>query len=82
MFLYDGPAQYVGVEGETPPTKLSRDSLTAFSPRLLADLVQYLRDERARAGLEENPVITLTNDNFDDIITTSPLMLVEFYMDL
>jgi protein disulfide isomerase len=47
-----------------------------------ADLVRYLREERDKQGLEENPVITLTNDNFDDIITTSELFLVEFYTDL
>ena len=47
-----------------------------------ADLVMYLREERDKQGLEENPVITLTNDNFDDIITTSELILVEFYTDL
>ena len=46
-----------------------------------ADLVRYLREERDKQGLE-NPVITLTNDNFDDIITTSELFLVEFYTDL
>jgi protein disulfide isomerase len=48
----------------------------------VAGLVRYLREERAKRGLEENPVITLTNDNFDDIITTSELTLVEFYTDL
>jgi thioredoxin-like negative regulator of GroEL len=48
----------------------------------VADLVQYLKNERAKQGLEENPVITLTNDNFDDIVDALDLILVEFYTDM
>lgn len=48
----------------------------------VTDLVDYLKEEKTKEGLEENPVITLTNDNFDDIINDEELMLVMFYTDL
>ena len=49
---------------------------------MVTGLVDYLRKEKAKPGLEENPVITLTNDNFDDVISSSELILVEFYTDM
>lgn len=37
--------------------------------------------EKAKAGLEEDPVITLTVDNFDQITSSADLILVDFYAD-
>lgn len=44
--------------------------------------MEYLKEEKAKQNLEENPVITLTNDNFDDIVNSLELILVEFYTDM
>ena len=52
------------------------------SPLSHPGLVHYLRKEKTKSGLEESPVITLTNENFDDIIEASELILVEFYTDM
>ena len=97
MFPYQGPAQTNGAAGEGNrrcPTRepvgflvrlyhfpsLPPPSLPPSSP--VSGLVQYLKEEIARHGLEENPIITLTNENFDDIIDSSELILVEFYTDM
>ena len=56
--------------------------VTECAPKHSSGLVKYLRDEKAKSGLEENPVITLTNDNFDEIISSTELILVEFYTDM
>lgn len=53
-----------------------------LSPSSATGLVEYLKEEKAKPNLEENPVITLTNDNFDDIVNSLELILVEFYTDM
>ena len=56
--------------------------LHVLPSHLASGLVEYLKEEKAKQNLEENPVITLTNDNFDDIVNSLELILVEFYTDM
>ena len=43
--------------------------------------MKYLLEEKAKLGLEEDVVITLTTDNFDSITSSAELILVDFYAD-
>ena len=44
-------------------------------------LVQYMLEEQTKRHLGEDPVITLTEENFDPITSAADLILVEFYAD-
>ena len=43
-------------------------------------ITDYFRKEKGRQDVE-NAVLELTEDNFDNIVDSSPLILVEFYAE-
>ena len=47
---------------------------------MCAAVVDYLRKEKGRQDVS-NAVLELTEDNFDNIVDSSPLILVEFYAE-
>ena len=47
---------------------------------LFPEITKYFLKEKEKDYLGENPVLVLTDDNFDDIASTAETMLVNFYV--
>ena len=55
--------------------------MSGQSASLSPGVVDYMLKEQLKHNLAKDPVIALTEDNFDRIVSTSDLILVEFYAD-
>ena len=81
MYKYSGPLGTSGPEGII----LLLLSKTCFSCNIIVsnsiiEITKYFLEEKEKDYLGENPVLVLTDSNFDDITSTAEIILVDFFV--
>ncbi len=78
MYKYEGPLGVSGPEGIVIMIVICNKLIILIV--IILEITKYFLQEKEKDYLQENPVLILTDDNFDDITSTAEIILIDFFV--